>query len=122
MEKLIKDFIVLPLAIKVFRGDQEAFKVSKVNNVYFDKLDAVITQLQRDLIHVKHQLITVYHIDVKYLGNEKDVFKYTCKKNNEPRIVVFTSAELKEMTGETMKRYLYGDRASNFEHKERGWI
>ncbi|ASK63905.1 hypothetical protein CFK37_17955 [Virgibacillus phasianinus] len=121
MEKTIHDFIILPLALKVFRRDYQAFKVSKVGNVYLDKLDTVIDQLQKDINLVKHQLITVHHIDVKYYGKENGVIKYMCKKNNEPGIVEFTPMELKELTGKVMRVYLYGDKSVEFEHKERAW-
>lgn len=57
MEKTIKEFIVLPSALKVFRRDQEEFRVSNVANVYMDRLDTVIEQLHQDINGVKKKLI-----------------------------------------------------------------
>lgn len=87
MEKTILDFIILSLALKVFRRDQKAFKDFKMWNLYLDKLDAVINQLQQDFNNVKKELITKYHIDVRYLDKKNNVVRYICKKNNEPGIV-----------------------------------
>lgn len=122
-EKAIFSFIALPLALKVFRRDQEEFEVSKVANVYLDKLDAVIDQLQKDINRIKHELITVHHIDVRYLGKPNGKPTYICKKKDDLDYssIEFTSEELKNMTDKVMRDYLYGDKASDFEDKDRGW-
>lgn len=117
IEKLIQDFIVLPLALKIFRRDQEAFKFSKVSNVYLDKFEAMIEQLQQDINHTKKELITKHHTDVRYLDNKNEIVKYKYKD----KIIEFTASELKDLTGEVMRSYLYGDKATAFEEKERGW-
>ncbi|GAB3051650.1 hypothetical protein [Virgibacillus ainsalahensis] len=110
---IIKKYIAIPMAIKVFRQDQEKFKSYKIGNVYLDKLDAVINQLQHDLNNIKKQMYTVHHINIKRI----DKSKY--KVNNE--IIEFTPDELREMTKKIMQEYLYGDEASDFETKERMW-
>ncbi|WP_200416429.1 hypothetical protein [Virgibacillus salexigens] len=110
---LIKKYIAIPMAIKVFSQDLEKFKSYKMRNVYLDKLDAVIDQLQNDLNDIKKQIYTVHHINVRRI----DKCKY--KANNE--IIEFTPDEMREMTKVVMQEYLYGSEASEFQAKERMW-
>lgn len=113
MEELIKRYIAMPMAVAVFKQDKEKFSEFRLGNLYEDMLDAIIERMQQDYFHLKKELITKHHIDIKKI--EKG--KYEINKE----IVEFTPEELKEMTREVMSDYLYGDHARGFERKNRVW-
>jgi hypothetical protein len=111
--ELINKYIAMPMAIKVFIQDIEKFNEFKLGNLYVDMLDSIIQRMHQDYFDLKAELISIHHVDVKKL----DVGKY--KINNE--VVEFTPEELKKFTEEVMSDYLYGEKASSFERKERTW-
>ncbi|WP_163527867.1 hypothetical protein [Halobacillus ihumii] len=115
--EVINKFIAIPLAIKVFRMDREQVKDFKTAHVYLDKLDAVLVKLQEDFNTLKKDMYTVHHMDIRYLGKENDIVKY--RANNE--VITFNAEELKMMTSDIMREYLYGAKAGEFPIQDRIW-
>lgn len=119
-ETLIKA-VILPLVMKVFQQDKKHFQDFKMKNVYLDKLDVVIDSVQTDLNQVKHQMYSVYHIDLKPLNQQGEVLKYQWKTRQQKGIMEFTPNQLREYTKNAMKEYLYGSSAKPYNPKERSW-
>jgi hypothetical protein len=109
--ELIKKYIAMPMAIKVFQQDLHTFREFSIGNLYLDMVESIIVRLEKDFYKLKSELISEHHIDVRKLSNGK------YKANNE--VYDFTPEELKEMTSQVMSDYLYGDKAKKFERKER---
>lgn len=105
------------MAVKIFRADRENFIKSKVGNVYQDMLDSCIERMEKDFFKIKREMFSKYHLDIRYLGKENNIVRY--KVNNE--VIKYTSEELKEMTSQIMKQYLYGNKAEPFKVKNRIW-
>jgi hypothetical protein len=110
---LIKRFIAMPMAIKVFKQDLESFRKFKLGNLYQDMLESIVERMQEDFYKLKDELHSRYRIDVKRLENGK------YKVNDE--VIEYSSEELKGFTSSLMSEYLYGDSASGFERRDRIW-
>jgi len=115
--ELIHQYITLPLAINVFRRDRNTFAHFKFGNVYQAKIDSCIDQLKNDFYNLKQEMYTKHHIDLKYLGKNKNEVRY--KMNRE--ILIFSPNELRQMTRDVMRSYLYGNKAVPFEVGNRPW-
>ena len=116
MNKLIHQFILFPLAIKVLQHDKKIFSDFKMRNVYQGKIDSSIMQLQQDLSSAKKQMYTQYRISVKQIGQ----CSYEWHNKDDSGVITYTSEQLKTMTTDVIKQYLYGHKAKPFEIKE-GW-
>jgi len=68
---LVEQSFVLPMALKVLNKDRELFKSFEMGNVFMDKLDSVIENIQRDLNTIKRKLYSELHIDVKIISKNK---------------------------------------------------
>ena len=108
IKKIIHNFILLPLAIKVLKHDRQHFLDFKMRNVYLGKLDSSIMQLQKDIIVTKKLMYTKYHVDVKQVGNVS--YKWECQ--NDSGVITYTPDQLKAMTTDVVKQYLNGDKAT----------
>lgn len=107
---IVKRYIAMPMAIKVFKQDKERFNEFKLGNLYEDMLDSIIERMQQDFFNLKDEMNSK-HINLRKI----DSLKY--RVNGE--VMEFSSEELKEMTGELMSEYLHGDKAGKFELKDR---
>ncbi|WP_029265663.1 hypothetical protein [Virgibacillus alimentarius] len=110
-KNLIDKFIAMPLAVTVFKQDQNQFKSFKMRNLYLDKLDAVIDRMEKDFYSLKQTLISKYHLDVKVIDQ--------CTYNVNGKVIEYTPEEMKLMTSEVMHEYLF--KVKEFERKERIW-
>ncbi|WP_404456990.1 hypothetical protein LG329_19495 (plasmid) [Virgibacillus necropolis] len=115
-EKILHNYISLPLAIKVLKHDRKQFLDFKMSNVYLGKLDSSITQLQKDMNEAKKLMYTKYHVDVKQIGS----VSYKWESQYDSGTMVYTPDQLKAMTADIVRQYLYGDKAKDFRAKE-GW-
>lgn len=115
-EKILHNYILLPLAIKVLNQDRKQFVDFKMSNVYLGKLDSSIMELQKDMIETKKLMYTKFHVDVKQIKS----CSYSWKGRNDSGVITYTPDELKAMTADIVKEYLYGNKARDFEAKE-GW-
>lgn len=113
MEELIKRYITMPMAITVFKQDLEKFNEFKLGNLYLDMIESIIDRMTKDYLELQRKMYTKHHIDIKKI--EKGKYQV----NGE--IMEFTSDELKDMTNQLMSEYLYGDKAGDFERKDRMW-
>lgn len=95
-------FVCMPMAAALFRQDKNKFSVSKVNVVYYDLIDSVLEKLDIDFKQLKADMYSKYHLDVKYLGKNNGIVRYSVNKE----IVEYTPDELKDKTEELMKEYL----------------
>lgn len=101
MEKQLLDkYVSLELSLKVFKLDRAKFVDMKKSRVYVKKLDAVIEQIQKDLIQFKGDLMRKYDLSIKRI----DKFNYSV--NGE--VYSYKSEELKDMTEKVMAGYLMG--------------
>lgn len=103
--------------IKVFRQDKEKFADFKFGNLYQDKIDSCLDNLQEDFNELKREMYAVHHLDVKYLGKEGNEVRYAV--NNE--VITYSPEELRKMTEMVMEDYLIGSKATDFERKIRTW-
>lgn len=104
MDQQIKEYIALPLAINVFKHDRPLFKGWSMSNLYLSKIDHVINQMQADFT----QMRGMYYNRIRKLDNAYII---------DGRKHTFTGEQLKEMTADVAKRYMYGDKATDFELK-----
>ncbi|MYL56321.1 hypothetical protein GLW20_02250 [Virgibacillus halodenitrificans] len=104
MDQQIKEYIALPLAINVFKHDRPLFKNWSMANLYLSKIDHVVEQIQDDFTQLRGK----YYNRVRKLENAYII---------DGRKHTFTSDQLKEMTAEVAGRYMYGDKATDFEMK-----
>lgn len=116
-KEVVNKYIALSLAIKVFRKDKEIFADFKFGNLYQDELDAVIDLLLNDFNELRKELYTVHHIDVKYLGTERNEVRYSVNKE----VITYSPEDLRKMTEDVMENYLIGSKATDFERKSRVW-
>lgn len=107
--KLIDRYITLPMAINVFKQDQDYFSKFKMGNIYLDWLDAAIDKASEDFYELKSDMISKYNLSVKRIGQT------AYSVNGE--VIEYSAEELKEMTSELMDEYLSVD----VEDKQRGW-
>lgn len=115
-QRIINQYITMPMAIKVFEQDKKKFQQFKIGNLYLDLLDSLIEQLKNDFLELKKEMYDYHHLDVKYLGNHNNKERY---KINNKEIVEYASAELKELTSSIMEEYIYKAKNSPFKRKER---
>jgi len=101
---LIDKYIAMPMAITVFKRDTKSFEESKVYGVYLDKIDSVLKQLKEDFYSLKSEMITKYHLDIRCIDS--------CKYSVNGNIIEYTPEELRMVTADIMREYLYGDRAT----------
>ncbi|MCR1834957.1 hypothetical protein NSA56_11180 [Oceanobacillus caeni] len=115
MDKALVDkYIAMPMAITVFKQDTKSFEESKVFGVYLDKIESVLKQLKKDFYSLKRDMITKYHLDIRCIDQ--------CKYRVNGRIIDYTPEELKAITADIMREYLYGGKATaDFEQKEHLW-
>ncbi|WBX80706.1 hypothetical protein PD280_02425 [Virgibacillus salarius] len=105
LKQLIQDFIVIPMAIKVYEQDKKLIAADfTMANLYISMIDAVIDRLRQVQIETKKKLYTKYHVDVKRVGNTS----YKWLSRGESGIIEFTPQELREMTRDIMEKYMYG--------------
>lgn len=102
MNKIVITFITMPMAIKIFYMDKNSFSVSKVNVVYQELINSALGKLQTDFNYLKRDMYTKHHLDVRYIGKDKNKVKYSVNKN----VIEFTPEELKCKTEELMRKYL----------------
>src|SRR5699024_10418850 len=107
---LIDRYITLPMAINVFKKDQERFKKFKMRGLYLDLLDAAIDKASQDFYELKGKLISENHLDVKKIG------RLQFSVNGD--VVEYSAEELKGITSQLMSEYLTVD----FERKQRVWV
>ena len=110
MDQLIKEYIILPMAIKTLQHDRELFKGRNALNIYWSKIDHVMDQMQRRHNEVKRQLITDYKIRVSAY-KDGSVRKYVAGG----KTFEYTADQLKDMTTAIIRTYIHGKRASDFE-------
>ncbi|GGJ48406.1 hypothetical protein [Virgibacillus salexigens] len=111
LKRLAQDFIILPFAAKIFEQDRKRFAKFKQGIVYQSMIDAVIERIQKDMSATKQKLYTKYHLDIKRIGNT--TYRWNSRGNSG--VIEYSSDDLKEMTSQTMKRYMKG---TDFEIKE----
>ncbi|WP_200415929.1 hypothetical protein [Virgibacillus salexigens] len=111
LKRLAQDFIILPFAAKIFEQDRKRFTKFKQGIVYQSMIDAVIERIQKDMSATKQKLYTKYHLDIKRIGNT--TYRWNSRGNSG--VIEYSSDDLKEMTSQTMKRYMKG---TDFEVKE----
>lgn len=117
MNKLVHQFILLPLAIRVLQHDKKNFSDFKMRNVYQGKIESSITQLQQDLSSTKKLMYTQYHIDVKQIAQ----CSYRWSSRHDTGVITYTPGELKDMTRKVIEVYLYGSKSTAFEPRDQGW-
>lgn len=110
MDQLIKEYIILPMAIKTLHHDRELFKGRNALNIYWSMVDHVIDQIEQRHNDVKRQLITDYKIRVKAY-KDGSVRKYVAGD----KTFEYTADQLKDMTTALIRTYLQGKRATEFE-------
>ena len=112
-KSIIDKYIAMPMAITVFKQDRKSFESFKIGNLYQDKLDATMKKLREDFYLMKKELISQHHLDIKCIDQ--------CKYTVNGKIIEYSPGELKLLTSGIMGDYLYGDKATNFEVKDRVW-
>ncbi len=120
-KEVIADYVTIPMAIKVLRQDREVLSDFKMYRIYLSKMDAVLEQLQHDFNATKKHLYTVDHVKISCI-EKSDTMKYNVRGNGINEVVEFTPSELRSLTSELMRDYLYGDKAIFTELKEDTWI
>ncbi|MUV39495.1 hypothetical protein JNUCC1_03373 [Lentibacillus sp. JNUCC-1] len=109
-KQTIDKFITMPMAINILKQDQEQFKKFKMQNVYLDKLDAIIERLVNDFYQLKKDMISKHHSEVKKISS----LKY--KVDGE--IIEYTADEIKALVSRLLRQYMFTVEA---EEKERMW-
>ncbi len=120
-KEMINNYVAIPLAIKVLRQDRTVLKDFKMYRIYLSKIDAVQEQLQHDFNIIKKQLLTVDRVNIICI-EKGDKVKYSVRGNGVNEVFKFTPGELRSLTSELMRDYLYGDKAIFSELKEDTWI
>lgn len=115
--EIINKYIALSLAIKVFRQDKYKFADFKFGNLYQDKIDSCLDQLQKDFNELRRTMYTVHHLDVKYLGKQGNEVRYAVNKE----VITYSPEDLRKMTELVMEEYLVGSKAIDIERKSRVW-
>ncbi|WP_079524961.1 MULTISPECIES: hypothetical protein [Halobacillus] len=113
--------IIFPLVIKVLKNDKKLFQEFKMRNVYLDKVDSVIESVQTDLNHVKQQMYSVYHVDIKQLNQKGEVLQYKWTTRDQDGIIELSSSQLREHTKNMLQEYFYGSLAKPYKPKVRTW-
>ncbi len=121
MKSILMKCITLPLVLKVFNRDKKLLHDFKTRNVYLDKLDSVMESVQTDLNHVKQQMYSKHHIEVKTLKSKGEIHPYKWKTPDREGVIEFSSSELRELTRKMMEEYLYGSLAKPHKQKNRSW-
>ena len=114
MQDLILKYIAMPMAIKIFKDDRESFKVSKVAPIYFDLIESILKQLEKDFKQLKADMFTKYHLDIRYLGKDDGTVKYGVNKD----VIEFSPEELRNGTQKIMEEYIA---TVDVEKQERVW-
>lgn len=124
MKRTLYAFIVLPYVIKVFKRDFlsfEADNVIKFNNPLLDKIDTAINSAQDDLSAVKRQIYNEFHMKVRNLGKQDGNIRFDWQTPNDSGDIKLTPEQLRDLTGDMMRLYLYGMLSKDFVPSERGW-
>lgn len=100
--EIVLRFITMPMAVKVFEQDKKNFATSKVNILYYDLIDSVLDKLEKDFKVLKADMYSKHHLDVKYLGKENGLVRYSVNRE----VIEFTPKELQDKTEKLMKEYL----------------
>lgn len=110
VNELIKEYIILPIAIKTLQHDRELFKGRNALNIYWSKINYVIEQMQQRHNDIKRQVI----------GKQK--MRVNAYKKDDKRVYVagdqtheYTADQLRDMTTALISTYLQGNRATDFE-------
>lgn len=90
------------MAVQVFKQDKEQLQKSKVHIIYFNLIDSILEKMQEDFNKLKVEMYSKHHLDVRYLGKENGMVKYTINKEE----IGFSPNELRDNTEELMKEYL----------------
>lgn len=101
-QDIVLKFITMPMAIKVFKQDKVSFLKSKVDNVYQDLIDSILSKMQSDFTALKKDMYTKHHLNVRYIGKVNNTVRYSVNRE----MVEFTPEELKNKTEALMKKYL----------------
>ncbi|MBP1950313.1 hypothetical protein [Virgibacillus litoralis] len=118
---MINNYVTIPMAIRVLRQDREVLNDFKMYRIYLSKIDAVLEQLQQDFNATKKHLYTIDHVKISCI-EKGDTMKYSVRGNGMNEVFEFTPSELRSLTSELMRDYLYGDKAIFSELKEDTWI
>lgn len=110
VDQLIKEYIILPMAIKAMQHDRELFKGRNALNIYWSMVDHAIDQMQQRHNEVKRQLVVDYKVKVKAY-KDGNVRKYMAGD----KTFEYTSDQLKDMTTVIIRTYLQGKRATDFD-------
>ncbi|MBP1948475.1 hypothetical protein [Virgibacillus litoralis] len=120
-KEVIASYVTIPMAIKVLQQDCEVFNDFKMYRIYLSKIDAVMDQLQHDFNATKKHLYTVDYVKISCI-EKGDTMKYNVCGNGMNKVFEFTPSELRSLTSELMRDYLYGDKAIFSELKEDTWM
>ena len=102
MMNLVLRFITFPMAVQVFKQDKDQFQKSKVYIIYFNLIDSILEKMQEDFNQLKAEMYSKHHLDVRYLGKENGMVKYTINKEE----IGFSPNELRDNTEKLMREYL----------------
>ncbi|QGS68721.1 hypothetical protein CV093_10260 [Oceanobacillus sp. 143] len=81
--------------------------------LYLDKLDVVMQQMKKDFYALKKDMISKHRMDIKCIDQ--------CTYIVNGKIIEYKPKELRLMTAELMRDYLYGNKATEFKSKHRVW-
>lgn len=117
--RLIELIIAIPLAMKVLSNDKYEFEELYAGNAYLDLLDKALHTMQKDYGLIKRKLYQSHNITVQKSPSYKNSYEIITKY--ESQLIKFSPKQLKEMTKNTMKEYLFEDRSQPFKQTERVW-
>ncbi|SHH99329.1 hypothetical protein [Virgibacillus chiguensis] len=116
LKQLAVNFIAMPLAIAVFKHEQQYFDGFHDPDFYLDFTDEAIRLIGIDLAATKRQLYSQYHLDIKRIGK----ITYKWQHKNKTGVWEYTPYQLREMTAKICTRYLY--KAVGFEQKRATYV
>lgn len=111
LKHLAVNFIAMPLAIAVFKHDQQYFDGFHDSDFYLSFTDEAIKLIEIDLAATKKQLYSQYLLDIKRIG--KTTYKWQHK--NKSGVWEYTPEQLRKMTAKVCTKYLH--KAVGFEQK-----
>lgn len=101
--ELIELSISLPLALKVLLLDKKQFGLGYAGNAYLSVLDYIQDNMERDIIKIRQTLYDDHRLILQKIGETT----YKLIKNNHIEYIRFSKEELKEMTTNTLRKYMY---------------
>ncbi|MCT2534691.1 hypothetical protein NC661_04880 [Aquibacillus koreensis] len=124
MNTTLHAYIVLPMVLKVFKQDYAFFEneqlIAKI--VYLDKLDTVIASVQDDLATVKKTIYNTYHMKVRNLGKQDGFIRYDWQTPDDSGDLLFTPEQLRDLTKDMMRLYLFGFLSRKVTPSNRAWF